>query len=122
LSTVDELQDGAVRLRAEVRRLTDVRERLSQAKAHRTWAGPASIRFAHSIDRRLREIDEQRDLLDLLARRLDDAAGQEAATHAAGTHAAGTHSAHHGRGGSGHPVSGGVAVAAPGGVSGGGEA
>lgn len=98
LSTVDELTEGAVRLRAEVRRLTDVHQRLSQAKVHRTWAGPASDRFATTVDRRLREIGEQRDVLDILARRLDDAATEEAAKHPA--------HANHPK----HPVSGGVAI------------
>ncbi len=70
-----ELRDAAARLRTEGRRLADVRDELSQAKRHRVWRGPASDRFAHSIDRRLRELDDQQQLIHFLAARLDHAAG-----------------------------------------------
>jgi uncharacterized protein YukE len=76
MSTSQEFERGAQRLRAEVRRLTDVHHDLRHALAHRVWQGPASERFERSVERREREIAEQRDLIDLLARRLEDAATQ----------------------------------------------
>jgi uncharacterized protein YukE len=69
-----EFERGAQRLRVEVRRLTDVHHDLRHAVRHRVWQGPASERFERSVERREREIAEQRDLIDLLARRLEDAA------------------------------------------------
>jgi uncharacterized protein YukE len=74
MSTSQEFERGAQRLRVEVRRLTDVHHDLRQALAHRVWQGPASERFERSVQRREREIAEQRDLIDLLARRLEHAA------------------------------------------------
>ncbi|GIH08522.1 hypothetical protein Rhe02_65890 [Rhizocola hellebori] len=78
MSTSQEFERGAQRLRVEVRRLTDVHHDLRQALAHRVWQGPASERFERSVRRRESEIAEQRDLLDLLARRLEDAAATAA--------------------------------------------
>lgn len=71
---MSELTEAAARLRTEARRVADVRARLSDAKRDRVWSGPASDRFAHSVDRRLRELDDQHELMQLTARRLDDAA------------------------------------------------
>jgi len=74
MSTSQQFERGAQRLRTEARRLTDVHHDLRQALAHRVWQGPASERFERSVERRQREITEQRDLIDLLARRLEHAA------------------------------------------------
>ena len=82
---MSELDQAAAAMRTEARRVADVRERLSAAKRDRIWSGPASERFAHSVDRRLRELDAQHELMQLLARRLDDAAAR---AHAAVPHAA----------------------------------
>jgi uncharacterized protein YukE len=81
---MNELESAATRLRTEAHRVADVRARLSAAKRDRIWSGPASERFAHSMDRRLRELDEQHELMQLIARRLDDAA---TTVHHAGSHA-----------------------------------
>ncbi len=69
-----EFERSAQRVRVEVRRLTDVHHDLRHALRHRNWQGPASERFENSVQRRQREISQQCDLLDLLARRLEDAA------------------------------------------------
>lgn len=69
-----QFERAAQRVRAEVRRLTDIHSDLRQAVRRMVWEGPAAERFERSVGRREREILEQRDLLDLLARRLDDAA------------------------------------------------
>jgi uncharacterized protein YukE len=77
----NEFGDAAARVRAEVRRLTDVHDDLRRAMRIRFWQGPASDRFEASIGRRERELAEQRDLLDLLARWLEDAAHAMQAQH-----------------------------------------
>jgi hypothetical protein len=65
-----ELDEAARRLRAEARRLADVRADLSRATRQRMWRGPASERFERSVDRRLHELDLQEATLDCLADRL----------------------------------------------------
>ncbi|MBB5867363.1 WXG100 family type VII secretion target [Allocatelliglobosispora scoriae] len=73
-TTPQNLERAAQRMRAEARRLHDIHADLRRTTRAMTWQGPAAERFERSVARREREIDEQRDLLDFLARRLDDAA------------------------------------------------
>jgi WXG100 family type VII secretion target len=73
-TTPHSLERAAQRVRAEARRLHDIHEDLRRATRTMVWEGPAAVRFEHSVQRRERELSEQRDLLDFLARRLDDAA------------------------------------------------
>jgi hypothetical protein len=62
-----EFHEAAHRLRAEARRLSDVRADLDRATRQRVWRGPASERFERSVDRRLHELDLQEATLDCLA-------------------------------------------------------
>lgn len=66
--------EAAERLRAEARRIADVHHDLHHAMLHRVWRGDAATRFAASIDRRLRELDDQRLLLLTVAGQLDETA------------------------------------------------
>ena len=66
----EQAAEAARRIRAEARRVADVRHDLDRATRERVWAGPASERFERSIDRRLRELTAQEDTLDFLADRL----------------------------------------------------
>jgi uncharacterized protein YukE len=70
-----EIQEVARRLRAEARRLADVRADLARATRERVWRGPASERFERGVDRRLTELDLQAAALDCLADRLHLAGG-----------------------------------------------
>ena len=69
-----EVAEAARRVRAEARRVADVRHDLDRATRERVWAGPASERFERSVERRLRELATQAETLDFLADRLQLAA------------------------------------------------
>lgn len=69
-----EVAEAARRVRAEARRVTDVRHDLDRATRQRVWAGPASERFERSVGRRLRELEFQAETLEFLADRLQLAA------------------------------------------------
>jgi uncharacterized protein YukE len=69
-----EMAEAARRVRAEARRVADVRHDLDRATRERVWSGPASERFERSVGRRLRELETQAETLDALADRLHLAA------------------------------------------------
>lgn len=69
-----ELAEAARRVRAEARRVADVRHDLDRATRALVWAGPAAQRFERSIERRRRELATQAETLDFLADRLQSAA------------------------------------------------
>lgn len=69
-----EVGEAARRVRAEARRVADVRHDLDRATRERVWAGPASERFERSVERRLRELATQAETLEFLADRLQLAA------------------------------------------------
>jgi uncharacterized protein YukE len=69
-----ELAEAARRIRAQARRVADVRQDLDRATRGRVWAGPAAQRFERSVERRRRELETQAETLDFLADRLQLAA------------------------------------------------
>lgn len=69
-----EVTEAARRVRAEARRVADVRHELDRATRDQVWAGPAAERFKRSIERRRRELATQAETLEFLADRLQSAA------------------------------------------------
>lgn len=69
-----EVAEAARQVRAEARRVADVRHDLDRATRDQVWAGPAAERFERSIERRRRELATQVETLDFLADRLHLAA------------------------------------------------
>lgn len=65
-----DVHEAARRIRAEARRVADVRHDLDRATRERVWAGPASERFERSVGRRLAELSAQEETLEFLADRL----------------------------------------------------
>jgi len=69
-----EMAQAARRIRAEARRVADLRHDLDRATRNLVWTGPTSQRFERSVERRRRELETQAETLDFLADRLQLAA------------------------------------------------
>jgi uncharacterized protein YukE len=74
LGEAAEVAEAARRVRAEARRVADVRHDLDRATRDQVWRGPAAERFERSIERRRRELAAQVETLEFLADRLQLAA------------------------------------------------